>query len=51
MKAKSYPADRAYRDAALKAILLEMARRGEPRPKANTVLGRALKRFTTKPVE
>ena len=36
-------------DTMLKALLLEMARRGEPRPKANTILGQVLKQFTTKP--
>ena len=38
-------------DEELKAVLLEKARRGEPRPGPDTVLGRALLRFTTNPTE
>jgi hypothetical protein len=34
-------------DECLKMVLLEMGKAGEPRPKAKTVLGRALNRFTT----
>ena len=36
-------------DAELKKRLLELAKSGAPRPGKNTVLGRALARFTTKP--
>jgi hypothetical protein len=35
----------------LKALLLEMAKRGEPRPDPDTALGRALSRFTTDPTQ
>ena len=38
-------------DAEIKIKLLEMARSGEPKPKANSKLGRALKKFTTKTKE
>jgi hypothetical protein len=38
-------------DEQLKALLLEMAKRGEPRPGPDTALGRALSRFTTDPTQ
>ena len=36
-------------DVELKQRLLELAKSGAPRPSRNSVLGRALARFTTKP--
>ena len=36
-------------DAELKQRLLELAKSGAPRPSRNSVLGRALERFTTRP--
>lgn len=36
-------------DEQLKKELLALAKSGAPRPKANTELGRALKRFAAKP--
>lgn len=36
------------RNRLLKEILLDMAKHNEPQPSPNTILGKALKSFTTK---